>query len=115
MFSVGIRDNYNALLKMLCSCIPRLVCIVHKGRYSLFLFVLNHERCSRLLLLVVYSRCYVMSCLPGLVGCNYIFLSVSNSERHKFTTYFVGFSYLNLASYCVGIEWLVFFMCCHLL
>lgn len=27
----GIRDNYNALLKMLCSCIPRLVCIVRKG------------------------------------------------------------------------------------
>lgn len=27
----GIRDNYYALLKMLCSCIPRLVCIVHKG------------------------------------------------------------------------------------
>ncbi|XP_011020335.1 PREDICTED: uncharacterized protein LOC105122745 isoform X2 [Populus euphratica] len=27
----GIRDNYNALLKMLCSCIPRLVCIVCKG------------------------------------------------------------------------------------
>lgn len=54
-----------------------------------------------------------MSCLPGLVGCNYIFFSVINSECHKLTTYFVGFSYLNLASYCVGIEWLVFFMCCH--
>ena len=76
MFVVGIRDNYYALLKMLCSCIPRLVCIVHKGRYSQFLFVLNHARCSRLLLLVVYSRCHVMSCLPGLVGCNYIFSSL---------------------------------------
>ncbi|XP_073266073.1 uncharacterized protein [Populus alba] len=27
----GIRDNYNALLKMLCSCFPRLVGIVRKG------------------------------------------------------------------------------------
>lgn len=105
MFAAGIRDNYYALLKMLCSCIPRLVCIVHKGRYSQFLFVLNHARCSRLLLLVVYSRCHVMSCLPGLVGCNYIFSSLMNSECHKFTIDFVGLSYLNLASYCVGMEW----------
>ncbi|KAJ6921903.1 hypothetical protein NC652_015761 [Populus alba x Populus x berolinensis] len=40
----GIRDNYNALLKMLCSCFPRLVGIVRKGRSPLF----AHVICSTL-------------------------------------------------------------------
>lgn len=34
LLTAGIRERYNDLLKILCSCMSRLLSIVCKGRYA---------------------------------------------------------------------------------